>query len=412
MRQRADQERHLEVQGQEPEHRRIRVLSLLLVGLFLPSLGGCKEKPKPPERRPGFEDCDAKYDNGDETNLKTDVRHCGRCGNVCSEKNGTTSCVNGECKPVCAAGFAACGIPNEGCNAKLASDAAHCGGCGKRCFTGYCSVGACVDSEIIQSDVYSYGVLIRDQKFVYMNKAGSEKSFSRYPLAGGKLEKVPVREFVPYLFDGKDYYGCREVEESAPLDNKRYGSCQLMRGPLEGPAKSIAKIERYSLGALALSGDTLYYGTMVPELDSDQGAIHSLSLAGGEPKLVATVDDPVSILVKDGTVFYASGGTRKQEHKDAGLYRIEAGKPKLVYRGRARSLELDGDYIYFNGADVVMRIKATGGYHEPELVAAPPPRWRGGIFGLALTDTHVYYAIRGKDVNFTTLARIKKPKPS
>jgi hypothetical protein len=109
-------------------------------------------------------------------------------------------------------------------------------------------------------------------------------------------------------------------------------------------------------------------------------------------------------------VFFASAGTRKAENADGGLFVVEKGQsnPRLLYRGRARSVTIDGKYVYFNGADVVMRLPKQGG--EPERIAAPPPRWKGGIYGLTVTPTHVYYAIRGKDVSFRTLARVPKPR--
>jgi hypothetical protein len=379
-------------------------LALTLVGSI-----ACKSEPKPAERRPGHLDCDGKSDNGAETNIQNDAKHCGRCNNACAAKNGTATCTNGECKATCNAGFAACGKPSDGCMAKLSSSAEHCGKCGNHCFTGYCQDSKCVESEILASDVYSYGVVTHDDDFVYMNRAGGEKHFWRFPVAGGKLEKVGEEgAFVPYLFDGKSYYGCRETPEKPPPANVRWGTCLLVRGPFDGAAKLVQKLERFALGTITLANDTLYYGTMVADVDSDQGAIHSVPLAGGEPKLVVETPEPLSVAVDGNDVFYSSGGTRKAENKDAGLFVLRDGAPKLLYRGRARSLVLDGSHLYFNGADVVMRIPKTGG--DPQLVAAPPPRWRGGIYGLAITKTHVYYAIRGKDVNFRTLARIAKPR--
>lgn len=298
---------------------------------------------------------------------------------------------------------------------KLSSSAEHCGKCGNRCFTGYCELGKCVEPEVLASDVFTYGVVTHDDSFVYLNKAGSDATFWRVPIAGGKPERFPTKPgrnavFVPYLFDGKDYFGCRESSEPTPPGKERWGTCELLRGPLEGVPRTVRKIERFALGAMALANDTLYYATLIADPEADHGAIHSVPLSGGEPKLVVETPEPLSIAVDGSDVFYSSGGTRKAENKDAGLFVLEKGgaKPKLLYRGRARSLAMDGGHLYFNGADVVMRIAKGGG--APELVAAPPPRWQGGIYGLTLTKTHVYYAIRGKDVSFRTLARIRKPK--
>ncbi len=66
--------------------------------------------------------------------LTSDVEHCGACGTRCSFANAVALCVAGRCqRGACAAGYGDCdGDPSNGCEASLAS-AAHCGGCGAAC---------------------------------------------------------------------------------------------------------------------------------------------------------------------------------------------------------------------------------------------------------------------------------------
>lgn len=45
---------------------------------------------------PPYEDCDHSYDNGCETNLSNDDRHCGECGHACAAGQ---SCVDRHCTP-------------------------------------------------------------------------------------------------------------------------------------------------------------------------------------------------------------------------------------------------------------------------------------------------------------------------
>jgi hypothetical protein len=96
-------------------------------------------------------DCDGNVLNGCESDLRSDVQTCGSCGTVCTNANGTTSCVAGVCTPVCAAGFSDCdGNRINGCETRITTDPANCGGCGVKCDTSFqvcmnqtCQVSTC-----------------------------------------------------------------------------------------------------------------------------------------------------------------------------------------------------------------------------------------------------------------------------
>lgn len=107
----------------------------------------CSEGVCTPSCVPGMSgDCDADAQNGCETNLASDAQACGSCGTVCTNANGTTSCVSGECQPVCASGFGDCdGDAINGCETNLATHPNHCGACGRACDPSFqvCVAGEC-----------------------------------------------------------------------------------------------------------------------------------------------------------------------------------------------------------------------------------------------------------------------------
>jgi hypothetical protein len=96
----------------------------------------------------GWMNCDGNAKNGCETNTDTSVAHCGACGTICTNTNGTTSCSGGACTPVCSSGFKSCDSnPNNGCETNTNSDVNNCGNCGTKCTNPNgsvsCSGGAC-----------------------------------------------------------------------------------------------------------------------------------------------------------------------------------------------------------------------------------------------------------------------------
>lgn len=96
----------------------------------------------------GFESCDGDAADGCETELATSPLHCGACGNACSFANATASCMASTCVlDACNTGFDDCnGDPSDGCETALDTDT-DCGGCGVTCTfagaTGACVAGAC-----------------------------------------------------------------------------------------------------------------------------------------------------------------------------------------------------------------------------------------------------------------------------
>jgi hypothetical protein len=91
----------------------------------------------------GYANCDGLPGTGCETNLKTDSKNCGSCGNVCPvPANGTATCNNGVCGVACGSGYTAC----SGACVDMQSDNNHCGNCDTVCTTAQkCCSGVCVN---------------------------------------------------------------------------------------------------------------------------------------------------------------------------------------------------------------------------------------------------------------------------
>ncbi|MBI5515446.1 MAG: hypothetical protein HY909_16825 [Deltaproteobacteria bacterium] len=98
----------------------------------------------------GFADCDGVAANGCEVNLGTDASNCGTCRNVCVVANGTAACAAGACAVgACNTGFGDCDTnPANGCETDTRSTVTHCGRCGNGCSfanaSASCAASACV----------------------------------------------------------------------------------------------------------------------------------------------------------------------------------------------------------------------------------------------------------------------------
>ena len=96
-----------------------------------------------------FGDCDGNAANGCETDLRSSTTNCASCGTVCpAPANSVPACVSGACLSTCTTGFDDCdGIPANGCETNLRSTLTSCGRCGLACTpanaTGVCAASAC-----------------------------------------------------------------------------------------------------------------------------------------------------------------------------------------------------------------------------------------------------------------------------
>jgi hypothetical protein len=106
----------------------------------------------------GFDDCDD--DPSDcETDIESDVRNCGACGNTCPKASSHGYCEAGACAETrCKAPLADCNFAAaDGCEIDTTSADLHCLGCNQPCAdpTPFCTPAGCAsarDIELVSSD--------------------------------------------------------------------------------------------------------------------------------------------------------------------------------------------------------------------------------------------------------------------
>jgi alpha-tubulin suppressor-like RCC1 family protein len=96
----------------------------------------------------GTGNCDAVDSNGCETNTDTNADHCGVCAKKCEAANATAVCGSGNCQYTCINGFDNCDANfDNGCESNLRSEAT-CGTCTNVCLGGQvCQNGTCNDVQ-------------------------------------------------------------------------------------------------------------------------------------------------------------------------------------------------------------------------------------------------------------------------
>lgn len=97
-----------------------------------------------------YRDCNGDPSDGCETDTQRNIDSCGRCGNRCATgAHAAAACSLGQCKLACQAGYLDCdGQSANGCETNGASDINHCGSCGNRCTSSgaanaVCAGGTC-----------------------------------------------------------------------------------------------------------------------------------------------------------------------------------------------------------------------------------------------------------------------------
>ncbi len=100
-----------------------------------------------------WRDCNNMDEDGCESNINTNVNHCGMCDEACSATNGTPSCSAGQCSIACENGYSDCDADarSNGCEINTNTNSTYCGGCdeedecdgGTPTQSAYCSAGMC-----------------------------------------------------------------------------------------------------------------------------------------------------------------------------------------------------------------------------------------------------------------------------
>ena len=112
-----------------------------------------------PELCDGFDNnCDGRTDEGFDFN--NDPVNCGLCGNKCKNDHGSTSCVEGNCAPLCEQGWGNCDSnANNGCESPLAM-VSYCGSCSEdnQCPNGFFCNGVLCEKKHADGDPCSRAV--------------------------------------------------------------------------------------------------------------------------------------------------------------------------------------------------------------------------------------------------------------
>ena len=120
---------------------------------------------------PGYSDCDTKPVDGCELNTDADPLNCGTCNHACGSTGGTPQCWGGVCGISCSAGLGDCNANiADGCETNLKTDLHHCGSCTKdcakplpsgaataKCTSSACAVATCSSGKYDQNAVFKDG---------------------------------------------------------------------------------------------------------------------------------------------------------------------------------------------------------------------------------------------------------------
>jgi hypothetical protein len=87
---------------------------------------------------PGWGACNPDLDDGCEQPTDAVLEHCGECNRTCATTNiASVECSGGRCASSCAVGWGNCAEPatgaDDGCETDVTNDDRHCGGCGNDC---------------------------------------------------------------------------------------------------------------------------------------------------------------------------------------------------------------------------------------------------------------------------------------
>lgn len=99
-------------------------------------------------------DCNQSIADGCETDSRSDVNHCGDCTTACgSQGTKQALCAQGKCQLTCRPGAGNCDTsPANGCETNLNDDAKNCGRCGFACIDTTCEQGVCAPQLVTRAN--------------------------------------------------------------------------------------------------------------------------------------------------------------------------------------------------------------------------------------------------------------------
>lgn len=354
----------------------------------------------------GFDNCDGQPYDGCETDLSFDPRHCGSCGVRCD--NG--QCVDGEC--VASAGYVNCNQGwHDGFEAHLQSDPANCGACDHDCMGGSCANGRCEPFLPVEPGFRAWS-LTAHGTHLYFCEWWTE-AIMRIPQTGGEVEILALDQGCSgdVAVAGESAYWLSDVGVTNTVDLVVQGAVDEERVTIIGSASAAwsvraagdtvawaaeedltlddlivvrngtaAPAEIYrtldTVGALALSGDDLYF---IEHDDSEDPMwLMKIPVVGG----LATPETEVAragVNQLRATAEHVYWIEWIGETPDDDEYKVmqlprSGGGPVELYRGHNRQsssvpMQADGAGVYWAEENGIQLLYLPPGGGEPDVLA-------------------------------------------
>lgn len=380
---------------------------------------------------PGTADCNDNAADGCETTLTDDPNHCGGCGVVCSA-TGTTAraCVDGVCKPTCAANFADCSTPaksakDDGCEADLRATTS-CGACGHDCLGGACSGEQC-QPVTVAAIASEDGIAFGDNDINYVDSKGAiawssldgvrsgttattmAKGATVMSAAGGSLVYWAVSvsggssiaSFAPGKSNPSTFVSPASPVVAITADSKNvYWSTEdstsstflVHQASPDNPTDLVISPELHAASSLVSDGTHVFVASASSLVSLTVGA------AGGSPVLTAQSADAgvttLSVAADASRVYYWSAvsgapALASLPKSFSGAAKTLAPLPNGDLTQIEAPLGVAGGYVYFSQADGLYRVSTNGGV--PKLLAPSAAM----IFDLAVAPNAVFWVDPG-----------------
>ncbi|MBI5537337.1 MAG: hypothetical protein HY898_31735, partial [Deltaproteobacteria bacterium] len=248
----------------------------------------------------GLTDC-----SGSCKDLAHDPTHCGDCAMVCpAAPNATPVCTDSTCGFVCKANFANCGSGSsqDGCNTDLSTDPFNCGACGHFCLGKSCVASQC-EVETLVTGLTDTALTSNGQFLFYRGY----ESIMQLPLDGGSVPVV-FASGVPIAF--------QMAIHGNFLIWTEYNTGVWTAPILGGTPMPLATGSGWLSEAMTVGQGYVYWTN-----DSDS-SIRRVSLAGGQPELIATNQSAVSAIDTDATHVYWTNQAGGPERSPRFLQRL------------------------------------------------------------------------------------------
>jgi hypothetical protein len=350
------------------------------------------------------------------------------------EHDPRVSCAGSAC--ACVGGFGDCdGHADNGCETELETDERHCGACGRDCQGGACSSGQCGPVQVVAAQRVT-GIAI-DHTFVYFTTGADgslntqQTTIARAPRAGGAAEAVRTldKRFGPtslHVHGGRLFWAesdplffepsamlTQSISPGSPPDtlvtkddsipslavdgghvyfitgaNTGWGPQEfaLERVALAGGAAEPILIRPAVMSALRIDGDSAYW--------SELGTVASAPLAGGDVTVVAT--QTVAMAVDDSNVYWLARATVSGTQRDTLWRRSKLDGTETVLasdQSMTSQIASDGAHIFWTanvhsgGVASLMKVSVTGG--QPEELARTNLE---GSVNIAVDQTTLFWA--------------------